>query len=445
LSQGKEKYGLFTAIAMIVGIVIGSGIFFKSDNVLIGTGGSVLLGIAAFIIAALSIIFGGLSISELASRTSKPGGAITYMEVFSGRKLACSFGWFQNYVYYPGLIVVVAWVVGIYACTLFGLESRLGLQIGIGFIFYTVCFIYNVLSPRFGGYFQNVTMILKLIPLLVITLCGFVFGDPAANLSHSAASLGQATLFAAIGPVIFAYDGWIISTSIAHEVKDSKRNLPLSLVVAPLFVTLVYVLYFVGITSFLGADKVMEMGDPHVYDAATQLLGSLGAKAILIFVIISVMGTVNGLVLGYIRIPYSLALRNMIPLSRMLSREDPRSGMPVQSAWSGYLLCLVWTLVHYLTTSYNLLPNSDISEISIAVGYAFYIIMYYQVFKLWRRGEIKGWFKGVLCPAAATMGSLFILYSCMQSSLFVYYAAFCLLVAVIAYVYYIVKKPEEHI
>lgn len=445
MSQGKEKYGLFTAIAMIVGIVIGSGIFFKSDNVLIGTGGSVLLGIAAFIIAALSIIFGGLSISELAARTSKPGGAITYMEVFSGKKLACSFGWFQNYVYYPGLIVVVAWVVGIYACTLFGLESRLGLQIGIGFIFYTVCFIYNVLSPRFGGYFQNVTMILKLIPLLVITLCGFVFGDPAANLSHSAASLGQATLFAAIGPVIFAYDGWIISTSIAHEVKDSKRNLPLSLVVAPLFVTLVYVLYFVGITSFLGADKVMEMGDPHVYEAATQLLGGLGAKAILIFVIISVMGTVNGLVLGYIRIPYSLALRNMIPLSGMLSREDPRTGMPVQSAWSGYLLCLVWTLIHYLTTSYNLLPNSDISEISIAVGYAFYIIMYYQVFKLWRRGEIKGWFKGVLCPAAATMGSLFILYSCMQSSLFVYYAAFCLLVAIIAYVYYIVKKPEERI
>lgn len=443
MSQGKEKYGLFTAIAMIVGIVIGSGIFFKSDNVLVGTGGSVLLGIAAFLIAALSIIFGGLSISELASRTSKPGGAITYMEVFSGKKLACSFGWFQNYVYYPGLIVVVAWVVGIYACTLFGLESSLGLQIGIGFVFYTICFIYNVLSAKFGGYFQNVTMVLKLVPLVVITICGFVFGDPATNLAHSAGSLGQSTLFAAIGPVIFAYDGWIISTSIAHEVRNSKRNLPLSLVVAPLFVTLVYVLYFIGITSFLGADKVMEMGDPHVYEAATQLLGSVGAKAVLIFVIISVMGTVNGLVLGYIRIPYSLALRNMIPLSKSLARENSSSGMPVNSALFGYLLCIFWTMVHYFTTARNLLPNSDISEISIAVGYAFYTIMYFQVFRLWRRGEIKGWFKGFLCPAAATIGSLFILFSCMQSPLFVYYAAFCILVAVIAYVYYIVKKPEE--
>lgn len=441
--QTKEKYGLFTSIAMIVGIVIGSGIFFKSDNVLVGTNGSVLLGIAAFVIAALSIVFGGLSISELAARTSKPGGAITYMEVFSGKKLACSFGWFQNYVYYPGLIVVVSWVVGIYACTLFNLGDHLEIQIGIGFIFYSICFFYNVLSAKFGGYFQNATMVLKLIPLAVITVFGLVFGDPAANLAHSAGSMGSATLFAAIGPVIFAYDGWIISTSIAHEVKNSKRNLPLSLVVAPLFVTLVYVLYFVGITSFLGADQIMTLGDSHVYLAATQLLGSFGAKALLIFVIISVMGTVNGLVLGYIRIPYSLALRNMIPGSLTLAKENTKLGMPVNSAWFGYILCIFWTLVHYLTTARQLLPNSDISEISIAVGYAFYTIMYFQVFRLWQRGEIKGWFKGILCPLAATIGSLFILFSCMQSPLFIYYAAFCLLVAIVAYIYYAVKKPQE--
>ena len=74
----ENRYGLPTAIAMIVGIVIGSGIFFKSDNILIATNGSIKLGILVFIVAALGIIFGSLSIAELASRNSEVGGVITY-------------------------------------------------------------------------------------------------------------------------------------------------------------------------------------------------------------------------------------------------------------------------------------------------------------------------------------------------------------------------------
>lgn len=91
----KREYGLFTAIAMIVGIVIGSGIFFKSDNILIYTGGSIIKGVLVFSIAAVGIIFGSLSISILASKTTKAGGLITYADEYSGRKTACAFGWFQ--------------------------------------------------------------------------------------------------------------------------------------------------------------------------------------------------------------------------------------------------------------------------------------------------------------------------------------------------------------
>ena len=76
----KKKYGLFTSIGMIVGIVIGSGIFFKSDNILVATNGSIFLGVLVFCIAAFGIIFGSLSIAELASRDSKAGGIITYAE-----------------------------------------------------------------------------------------------------------------------------------------------------------------------------------------------------------------------------------------------------------------------------------------------------------------------------------------------------------------------------
>lgn len=119
----KREYGLFTAIAMIVGIVIGSGIFFKSDNILIYTGGSIIKGVLVFSIAAVGIIFGSLSISILASKTTKAGGLITYADEYSGRKTACAFGWFQVFIYYPSLVGVLSWVAAVYICMLFNIPN----------------------------------------------------------------------------------------------------------------------------------------------------------------------------------------------------------------------------------------------------------------------------------------------------------------------------------
>ena len=106
MEQNNKRYGLFTAITMIIGICIGSGIFFKSDNVLVATGGSVALGAFVFALAAIAIVFGGLAMGQLASLTDKPGGIFTYFEQFAGPRWACAFGWFQVFVYYPAITIV---------------------------------------------------------------------------------------------------------------------------------------------------------------------------------------------------------------------------------------------------------------------------------------------------------------------------------------------------
>lgn len=155
MKKGKQSYGLFTTITMIIGICIGSGIFFKSDNILAATGGSVSLGVLVFVLGATSIIFGGLCFSELASRTDRSGGIITYMEDFTNQKLACGMGWFQIFVYFPTIAVVVSWVVGIYICLLFGWHGSLENQMMIGFVFYTFTFLMNSISAKLGGRFQN--------------------------------------------------------------------------------------------------------------------------------------------------------------------------------------------------------------------------------------------------------------------------------------------------
>ncbi len=435
----KERYGLPTAITMIIGVCIGSGIFFKSDNILVATGGSVPLGVLVFVLGAVAIVFGGLAMGELASRTDQPGGIFTYFEQFAGPKPACAFGWFQTFIYFPTITIVVSWVVGIYGCILFNIDASLELQILIGMAFCALCFLYNVLWAKFGGAVQNVSTLIKLLPLALLGVAGMLWGDPVGGLTnirtHDLAGIGW---LAAIGPIAYSYDGWVVSTSIAHEVKDARRNLPRALTIAPLIILLIYVSYFVGITCYVGPQQVMALEDAHVTAAAASLFGGTFAKAITVFVIISVMGTVNGLVMGYIRMPYSLALRHgMMPGAKWLAQVDPRLQMPVHSACLAFGLCAFWMLVHYFCTRFGLLPNSDVSEIAIAISYLFYLLLYWRIYRMHRAGLIQSRAKGVVIPALAACGSLIILSGGLQSGwLFLVYLLICGLVVLASQLYY---------
>ena len=177
-----EKYSLLTAITMIVGTCIGSGIFFKSDNILIATNGSIMLGVILFVLAAIAIIFGSLSVGELAAKTNEPGGLVTYAQEFVNAKTACGFGWFLTFIYYPTIAVVVSWVIGVYVDILFHLQASLELQMIIGFIFLSICFVYNILLPKLGAIFQDVSTFIKMLPLLLLGILGILFGDPLAGL-----------------------------------------------------------------------------------------------------------------------------------------------------------------------------------------------------------------------------------------------------------------------
>lgn len=432
----KTQYGLFTVIAMIVGTVIGSGIFFKSDNILVATNGNVVQGIVLFGIAAISIIFGSLTISELSSRYDEAGGVITYAEKSYNSKLGSAFGWFYTFLYYPTLNAVVAWVGGIYACMALGIDATLETQILVGLAIIVVLMLLNVISAKLGGIFQGLSTVIKLVLLIAIAIAGLTRGDVNAISSHAAVegakSLGW---FAGLSPILFAFDGWIVATSVGHEVKNSKKNLKLALVIAPIIILAIYIAYFVGISMYVGPQEIMAVGDKHVNEAATKLLGSMGAKVVLVCVTISILGVVNGLTIALSRMPYSLALRKNMPGSKSISKMNEKAGVPVVSSIVAFIITLFWLAVHYITQKYNLLPNSDISEISITMNYALFIILYFKVFMMARKGEIKGVWKGIINPILATLGSIIVLASSMNKVIAWIYALVCLAVLVIGYAY----------
>ena len=434
--KSKNQYNLLTCIAMIVGVVIGSGIFFKSDNILIATNGNIFLGCVAFIIAAMSIIFGSLTISELAARTTKPGGAITYTEDAYGSGIACAFGWFQLFLYYPTTFAIICYIVGSYTCMLFGKPSTLTLQMLIGLATFLILFVINTLARKVSVYFQTVATFIKLIPLFIIGITGFIFGNPTSALGTPTETLSDSSWLSALIPVVFAFDGWIVSTAISHQVKDGKKNVPFALIISPLLILFMYLLYFIGISTLLGPDAIMSAGDSHVELAATRILGPWGAKAVIICIIISVVATGNGFMTGLFQLPYSLAIRNMLPGSKQLAKVNEKYDSPIFSCLLSGIIVLIWIAIHYITQTYNLLPNSDISEIAITLNYVLFIGLYYEVFRLSCKGEIKGFFKGKVSPVLAMLGSINILYVGLQNKLFIIYVVICAALLLSGYLYY---------
>lgn len=187
----KRKFGLLTAISMIVGIVIGSGIFFKTDNVLSAVGGSVSLGVLAWIIGGIGIVFGTLTVAVLAKRDENVGGLISYTEMTWGKTMGYLAGWFQTLFYYPSLVAVLAWVAAMYISLLFGWTAQgqiFGfavsglptwtfpfsvnewvLTLGLMLAFYLL----NILKTAWAGQFQSIAMIVKVSALIYLGIYWF--------------------------------------------------------------------------------------------------------------------------------------------------------------------------------------------------------------------------------------------------------------------------------
>ena len=434
----EKKYGLLTSITMIAGIVIGSGIFFKSDDVLRYTNGNMLLGIIVFAIAAIAIIFGSLSIAQLAARTDTPGGIIGYAEHFVNRKTAGAIGWFQMFLYFPTLIGVVSWVTGLYLCQLFHLKPTPLTSTVLGGIILIGIFVMNALSAMLGGIFQNAAMFIKLVPLIIIAVVGLFMGDTsqiiAQDINGFQETIVSSSWMAAFAPIAFSYDGWSVATTICHEIKNSKRNLPIAMTIAPLAVLACYLFYFVGITSLVGVQTVMEQGNDSVYIAANQIFGTIGAKLILIFVIISVLGTLNGLVLAYIQLPYSLSIRSMLPKKDYWMKPSKHFGqMPIRSAMLAFFISFIWIVINYVTQAASI--SGDVSEVPVTLSYCMFTVLYVVVIRLKKQGQIKSWFMGYVVPILAIFGSIIIIGGTVGHPSFWIFTILAVLVCGCGYLY----------
>ncbi len=429
----ERKYGLFTAICMVVGIVIGSGVFFKAQTILERTGGDMPLGILAWIIGGVIMMGCLLTFSFMGQKYEKVGGIVDYAEATVGKSYGYLMGWFVATIYYPAMTAVLCWVTARYTLEfLVSVNPQLpliipaaegGCLIGpecLALSLLILCFAYtvNTLSPKLAGKFQTSTTIIKLIPLGLMAVVGVVYGLANGMLTQNmqtnavVENVSNNPLFAAVCSTAFAYEGWIIATSINAEIKDSKKNLPRALIIGGIIIAACYILYYVGVA---GGATNQELIDKGATVAFSNIFGGVLGNLLKLFIAISCFGTVNGLVLACCRGMYAIAARGEGPNPETFGQLDHKTNMPNNSSSIGLLLVGAWFCYFYLSNLAGLWSGPfvfDSSELPIITIYMMYLPIYVQ----WMRKEKdQPVLRRFVMPVLAIIGSVFMVVASVFS------------------------------
>ncbi len=417
----EKRYTLPVAIAMVVGTVIGSGIFFKAEAVLKGTGGNLGIGILAFIIMGIVMIISACTFGIVAQSHEGVDGLVGFAKASCGKTYSYYVGWFMAVVYYPSLVGVLCWLPARYFGVLIGWEDPTsGPVMTLAIFFMVVTYLMNALAPKLAGKFQISTTIIKLIRLLLMDDVGSRVGLSNGQINYNFANVVDpsvaplAGLFGGVVSLSFAFEGWICATSIGSELKDSKRNLPKALLIGTVIVAVVYVVYYIGLSGAIDSATLMANAQSGAKSAFMNVFGQVGGIAIFAFVSISCWGTCNGLMMAVTRGMYDLAADGENEKLAMFRNIDPTTNMPTNSTVFGIFVSGLWLVYFYganLTAGWFGPFCFDSSELPIITLYALYIPIY---FSLMKRNDLSA-FRGKVMPILATLCSLFMVYATIRA------------------------------
>ena len=385
----KRELGLFDSSMLVIGSMIGSGIFIVSADIArtVGSGGLLLL---VWFLTGVITLIGALSYGELAGMMPRAGGQYVYLREAYNPLIGFLYGWTLFAVIQTGTIAAVAVAFAKFTSVLipwFGADNILftlaGLKITAAQLLaiasvITLTYI-NILGVRAGKTVQNIFTVAKIIALAGLLLLGIFIGSNSAAIganfsemwngswTHIAEgkitlveSISGFTLLAAIGAAmvgsLFSSDAWNNITFTAGEVKNPKRNIPLSLAIGTGTVTVIYLIANVSYLLVLplkgnpqgaGAEQLgMQFAaDDRIGTAvASVIFGEPAALIMAVLIMISTFGCNNGLILAGARVYYSMAKDNLFfaTAGKLSKRSVPAAALVFQAVWAS-ILCLSGT------------------------------------------------------------------------------------------------------
>ena len=404
-----RQIGLWSAVAVLVGSTIGSGIFRSPAGIAERLPGPLPL-IGVWVLAGLVTLCGALTLAEIAGALPRTGGVYVFLREGWGRLAAFLFGWSQLVIIRAAALGAIATTFAEYFLRVLGYDTTIAPY--DAWVHYTaavaigVMAAMNILGVRFGSAIQNVTTLAKYGALLFIILLAFSLGLPETGGHYTpmvpAGSFSVGALGLALVSVLWAYDGWADLSFVAGEVKDPRRNLPRALIIGTLAVIGVYLLANLAYLAVLDVNEIRQ--SPLVAaDVAERVLGAGGLVFVSATVMISTLGTLNGSTLTSPRIFFAMADDRM--LFRKVAEVHPRFKTPYIAIALTAALGIVFSLAR---------DFEQLADTFVIAVVPFYVMAVASIFPLRRKADYDPSFRVPLypiVPAIFIVAALFLLGS----------------------------------
>lgn len=405
MSGLKKQIGIVVATSIVIGIVIGSGVFVKPGKVLLQTGGS-SMALLAWLVGGLVTLFAGLTIAEVAARLPRTGGVYAYIDEIYGEKAGFLCGWVITLLYCPGLKGALSLYFASLAQPIIGFEAGMIVPFAIGSLLLLT--VLNVVSTKASGYFSTLTTFIKLVPIAVIIILGLTNGTEAPIQVLPATTEGLTLSFgAAVLSTLWAYDGWMLVGNVAGEMKHPVRDLPRAIIIGLGIVLVAYLGVNWALFKTLPLDQIASLGANASQVAAEKLLGPSGGMLISLGILISIYGCLNGDMLSGPRVPFAMASKHNLKSLRFLHKVSPRFNTPINAIWLQVISAIAMILI----------ANPDqITDFAMFSVYIFYGLAIAGIFILRKNKPDAGpdVYRVLLYPIVpllAIIGTAYILFS----------------------------------
>ncbi len=388
-SQLKKTIGLWPAVSIIIGSIIGSGVFMKPATMAAQTG-SPLWMTAVWIIAGLFSLIGALIYAEVGAMLPETGGQYVYFKHMYGRFVAFLYGWAAFAVINTAAVAAISFVCSQYADyflqlprldaiaehsvaihlpflgNLYPLEN-IGVKL-LAVSLITVLTVINYISVRAGSALQVVSTLVKMAVIVALIL-GILFsgkGDPGnfVHALHPKEGMGLLSgLVGALTGAFMAYDGWINITFVGGEINHPQKNIPRSLFIGVFACIVVYILVNQAYLYVLPVEKVAASGLV-ASDAISVALGATSGAIVAAMVVICTFGAINGNIMSCARVTYAMSIDKLFV--NWTGREHPRFRTP----GNALLLHGIWASMLVISGSFDMLADmfTFISWIAYLMG-----------------------------------------------------------------------------
>jgi len=450
----KRQYGLPVAICVVVGFIVGTGIFWRPGRVLYEAEGSIWIGVAAWVVGGLVIAACVYMFAVMAARHEKIHGMVDYAEAIVGEKYGYLAGWFFCVMYQTAGYAIIAWISASFTATLAGHTN----VTNTAFVFFlaafymAITFVMNFLAPKLPMRLNTFTVIARMIPLLLMgtvgVVAGFFFGDGAAVALNGIGGIGEGmadpSFLGAVFATVFAYNGWQAAVAFNSEINDSKRNLPIALMVGFFIVMVIYVLYFVGVTSAGDPYHLMQSNQLGTRAAFANIFSPAASYIVLIFVIISGLGILNMCCMGMSRSLYALARRGRGPAPERIVTLDKDTNVPTNSMVVCVGLSFLWMMVIYGNHNgwFGYLGGRafrfDLPDFYNMIFFVLLIPIFIGFLIKNRANKEIGIFNRIIAPLLAAGGAGFMIYALISSSWVhaVVYSAVFILIGAVGFIFW---------